>query len=91
MAVEKPLAFGQKIIRKFLTPLLIEKYIPQTEFQTRPGAKKSARHIVAIGSRIPMNLLDRLISSFAGYALALLAWGVKKKIKKAKVIQNSCR
>ena len=35
--------------------------------------------IVEIGSRIPVNLLDRLISSFAGYGLALLlAWGERK-------------
>jgi hypothetical protein len=34
---------------------------------------------VEIGSRIPVNLLDRLISSFAGYGLAVLpAWGERK-------------
>jgi hypothetical protein len=39
--------------------------------------------LVEIGSRIPVNLLDRLFSSFAGYGLALLlGWGERKAGKR---------
>ena len=71
------------IINGFNPPALpasvADSMSPEKNFRLAVIQRNFPGVIVEIGSRIPVNLLDRLISSFAGYALAaLLAWGERK-------------
>ncbi|GHV89418.1 hypothetical protein AGMMS50267_17780 [Spirochaetia bacterium] len=61
------------------TALMSDFKSPEQNFRIALIQRNFPGLIVEIGSRIPVNLLDRLISSFAGYALAvLLAFGERK-------------
>jgi hypothetical protein len=68
------------IIYSFKTPSLVPDSVsPEQNFRLALIRRNLSGVLVEIGSRIPVNLLDRLFSSFAGYALAaLLAWGERK-------------
>ncbi|MDR1894126.1 MAG: hypothetical protein LBQ61_05455 [Spirochaetales bacterium] len=67
------------IIDSFNPSLLPDSTSPELNFRPALIRRNLSAVIVEIGSRIPVNLLDRLISSFAGYGLAaLLAWGERK-------------
>jgi hypothetical protein len=67
------------IIEHFNSSLTADSVSPEMNFRLALVRRNLPAIIVSIGSRIPMNLLDRLISSFAGYGLALLlAWGSRK-------------
>jgi hypothetical protein len=71
--------FFAVIIEHFHSSLTAEPVSPELNFRLALVRRNLPAIIVAIGSRIPMNLLDRLISSFTGYGLAvLLAWGGRK-------------
>lgn len=63
----------------YTTPTLADIITPEGNFKIALIRRNFPGLIVEIGSRIPVNLLDRLISSFAGYGLAaLLAFGERK-------------
>jgi hypothetical protein len=68
------------IINVFHPPTPVtDSMSPELNFRIALIRRNLPGVIVEIGSRIPVNLLDRLISSFAGYGLAaLLAWGERK-------------
>jgi hypothetical protein len=67
------------IINGFNPSLLPDSTSPELNFKPALIRRNLSAVIVEIGSRIPVNLLDRLISSFAGYGLAVLAaWGERK-------------
>jgi hypothetical protein len=67
------------MIIKGFDPLVQDAVDPELNFRLALVQRNLPGIIVEIGSRIPVNLLDRLISSFAGYGLAvLLAWGGRK-------------
>ncbi|MFP3043775.1 hypothetical protein LQZ19_18340 [Treponema primitia] len=71
--------FFAVIIGHFSPSLTTASVSPEQNFALALERRHLSAIIVSIGSRIPMNLLDRLISSFAGYGLAvLLAWGSRK-------------
>jgi hypothetical protein len=60
-------------------PLVPDSVSPEQNFRLALIRRNLSGIIVEIGARIPVNLLDRLFSSFAGYALAaLIAWGERK-------------
>ncbi|MDR0585456.1 MAG: hypothetical protein LBG57_14075 [Treponema sp.] len=71
-------------INSFNPPSLVPESIsPEHNFRLALIRRNLSGVLVEIGSRIPVNLLDRLFSSFAGYALALLlAWGERKAGKR---------
>jgi hypothetical protein len=75
------------VINVFKSPLLVPDSVsPEQNFRLALIRRNLSGVLVEIGSRIPVNLLDRLFSSFAGYALAvllawLLAWGKRKTRK----------
>jgi hypothetical protein len=60
------------IIIKSFNPLVHDPVDPELNFRLALVRRNLPGIIVEIGSRIPVNLLDRLISSFAGYGLAAL-------------------
>ncbi|GHV12536.1 hypothetical protein FACS189491_05710 [Spirochaetia bacterium] len=67
------------IFNGYTAPTLADIISPQENFRFALIRRNFPAIIVEIGSRIPVNLLDRLISSFAGFGLAaLLAWGERK-------------
>jgi uncharacterized membrane protein len=67
------------MIIKAFNPLVHNPVDPELNFSLALVRRNMPGFIIEIGSRIPVNLLDRLISSFAGYGLAvLLAWGRRK-------------
>ncbi|MDR1932005.1 MAG: hypothetical protein LBQ57_04180 [Spirochaetales bacterium] len=75
------------IIDGYNPSLLPDTASPELNFRPALIRRNLSAIIVEIGSRIPVTLLDRLFSSFAGYGLAALpAWGEKKagKYRKAK-------
>jgi len=72
----------------FLQPAAPVTTAAEMDFKTALIRKGLPIVIVEIGSRIPVNLLDRLVSSFLGYGVALLfskigMWSREKKIKQA--------
>jgi hypothetical protein len=74
------------IIERFNPSPAYSPLSPELNFRLALVRRNLPALVVAIGSRIPMNLLDRLISSFVGYGLAvLLAWGGRKLGKHRKV------
>jgi hypothetical protein len=74
------------MIIKIFYPQVHNPIDPELNFALALVRRNLPGIVVEIGSRIPVNLLDRLISSFAGYGLAaLLAWGGKKAEKYRKV------
>jgi hypothetical protein len=67
------------VIIKGFNPPALNPIDPERNFSLALVRQNLPGLVVEIGSRIPVNLLDRLISSFAGYGLALLlAWGRRK-------------
>jgi hypothetical protein len=72
------------IINVFNPPsLVLDSISPEQNFRLALIQKKLPGVLVKIGSRIPVNLLDRLFSSFAGYGLAaLLAWRLARGERK---------
>jgi hypothetical protein len=67
------------IIYSLNTLPILDSASPELNFKPALIQRNFSAVVVEIGSRIPVNLLDRLISSFAGYGLAaLLAWGERK-------------
>jgi hypothetical protein len=60
------------IIIKSFNPLIHDPVDPELNFRPALIRRNLPGIIVEIGSRIPVNLLDRLISSFAGCGLAFL-------------------
>jgi hypothetical protein len=75
------------LINNFTPPPLVPDSIsPEQNFRLALIRRNLPGVLVEIGSRIPVNLLDRLFSSFAGYGLAvLLAWGERKAGKRRNV------
>jgi hypothetical protein len=67
------------IISGLKSSTILDSTSPELNFKPALIRRNLSAVIVEIGSRIPVNLLDRLISSFAGYGLAVLAaWGDKE-------------
>jgi hypothetical protein len=68
------------IINGFRPPSLVPDTVsPEQNFRLALIRRNLSGILVEIGARIPVNLLDRLFSTFAGYGLAaLLAWGERK-------------
>ncbi|MDR0669057.1 MAG: hypothetical protein LBF95_03150 [Treponema sp.] len=79
------------IIYRFNSPSLVPDSVsPEQNFRFALMRRNLSSVLVEIGSRIPVNLLDRLFSSFAGYGLAaLLAWGERKAGKRTRRTTNS--
>ncbi len=76
--------FFAVIIEHFNSSLIADPVSPELNFRLALVRRHLPAIIVSIGSRIPMNLLDRMISSFTGYGLAvLLAWGGRSLGKRA--------
>jgi hypothetical protein len=64
-----------KMIIKGFHPPVSDPIDPELNFSLALIRRNLPDLIVEVGSRIPVNLLDRLVSSFVGYGLAvLLAW-----------------